>query len=413
MPASPVFCDVTRLFRRRADGIGLTGIDRVNLAYANWTLARGGQLCVWRDSAFSALSARDLNAFTHGFLAEAAAETANLRRAPRLPAGSTGRGWLGRTAGNLGRTAGGWVGALGRRLAPPRASEGGWLLNVAHLWLDSPAAWAAARAQGLRVATMIHDLIPIDFPEYARPGEAERHRRRLLGALRHSQALIGNSQATLDEVRAFAARLQLPLPPSAAAPLGHARLPALPPPRATGSGRPHFLMLGTIEPRKNHLLLLNLWRELVLELGDAAPDLVVVGRRGWECEQVIDMLERCERLRGHVLERNDADDEEALGWLAGARALLLPSFAEGFGLPVQEALALGVPVLASPLPVFREIAGDVPDYCPALDGPGWRRTILGYTAPDSPLREAQLARIATYKAFTWEAHFRQVEKLLA
>ncbi|WP_034412098.1 glycosyltransferase family 4 protein [Derxia gummosa] len=401
MPPAQLLCDVTRLFRRRADGIGLTGIDRVNLAYANWVLARGGQLCVWRDSVFAPLSARDLNAFTHGFLAEAAAETAGVRRVPAF-------GLLGRAAGGLGRR----VGAIGRRLVPGRAVEGGWLFNVSHMWLDQAAAWAAARAQGLRVATMIHDLIPIDFPEYGRPGEAERHRRRMLGALKHSQALIGNSAATLDDVRRFAARLQLPVPAAVAAPLGHARLPALPPPRSMPSGRPHFLMLGTIEPRKNHLLLLNLWRELVRDLGEAAPGLVIVGRRGWECEQVLDMLDRCEALRGHVLERNDADDGEALGWLAGARALLLPSFAEGFGLPVQEALALGVPVIASPLPVFREIAGDIPDYFGPLDGTGWRAAILDYAAPFSATRAAQLERLTGYRPFSWDGHFREVQTLV-
>lgn len=67
----------------------------------------------------------------------------------------------------------------------------------------------------------------------------------------------------------------------------------------------YFVVLGTIEPRKNHLLLLQVWRQLIEELGLAAPRLVIIGQRGWECEQVVDLLDRCEVLRGVVLEKTD------------------------------------------------------------------------------------------------------------
>ncbi|MDI9712574.1 hypothetical protein QM261_18810, partial [Acinetobacter baumannii] len=49
---------------------------------------------------------------------------------------------------------------------------------------------------------------------------------------------------------------------------------------------PYFVMLGTIEPRKNHWFMLHIWRRLVEQMGETAPKLVVIGRRGWECENV-------------------------------------------------------------------------------------------------------------------------------
>ncbi|MFD2497976.1 hypothetical protein ACFSTI_02685 [Rhizorhabdus histidinilytica] len=62
-------------------------------------------------------------------------------------------------------------------------------------------------------------------------------------------------------------------------------------------------MLSTIEPRKNHLLLLHVWRRMAETLGpERTPHLAIVGRRGWENENVLDMLERCEAIRGHVHE---------------------------------------------------------------------------------------------------------------
>lgn len=122
-------------------------------------------------------------------------------------------------------------------------------------------------------------------------------------------------------------------------------------------------MLGTIEPRKNHLLLLNLWREMPRTLtGSIAPDLVVVGRRGWECEQVVNMLKRCKAVRRHLHEIGTASGGQVATLLQNTQALLMPSFAEGFGIPVQEALSLGVPVISSPLPAIIEHAGDITDY---------------------------------------------------
>lgn len=82
-------------------------------------------------------------------------------------------------------------------------------------------------------------------------------------------------------------------------------------------------------------------------------------------------------------------------------------------MPLVEALAHGVPVIASDLPVFREIAADVPDYLDPLDGPGWRAALLDYAQAHSPRRAAQLARMAHFQPPTWAQHFVRVEALLA
>ena len=97
-------------------------------------------------------------------------------------------------------------------------------------------------------------------------------------------------------------------------------------------GHPYFVMLGTIEPRKNHLLLLHVWRRLVAETPNA-PRLVIVGARGWENEQVADVLDRAESLKAHVVEMSRLRSADLVALLSGARALLAPSFGEGYGLP--------------------------------------------------------------------------------
>jgi glycosyltransferase involved in cell wall biosynthesis len=283
-------------------------------------------------------------------------------------------------------------------------------LNTGHSGLmDGRFARSLVR-RGVRPVWLIHDLIPITHPEYCRTGEDTRHRRRMRTALTCASALLVNSRATLASLRAFASSEGLDMPAARVAPLAPGLAPRGDLPRPLDA--PYFLVIATIEPRKNLALLLQGWRRLAQHLGASAPRLVIVGQRGWECENVVDLLERSEALRGLVIELPRCRDDELAGWLAHARALLFPSFVEGFGLPLVEALHFGTPVIASDLPVFREVAGDVPDYLDPLDGAAWLDRIARYAAPGSIERQAQLQRMDGYSAPTWRGHFAAVDELI-
>jgi len=281
-------------------------------------------------------------------------------------------------------------------------------LLVSHRALDRPGQIAAMRRQGCHFVPLIHDLIPLMHPEFARAGQSETHRRRIVNTAALADAILVNSAATAAELNPWLSGRAM-APPIAVAALGVAPPMVDPPPVAL---RPYFVVLGTIEPRKNHMLLLNLWRQFAASLGPAAPRLVVVGRRGWENENVLDMLERCTALDGVVREAGNLHDRDVASLLRGARALLFPSFAEGFGLPLAEALALGVPVLTSDLPALREVGQSAPDYLDPLDGAAWRAAVLDYARPESAARRAQMARLSGWTAPSWTRHFEAVDKLL-
>ncbi len=86
--------------------------------------------------------------------------------------------------------------------------------------------------------------------------------------------------------------------------------------------------------------------------------------------------------------------------------MLMPSFAEGFGMPVVEALAAGVPVICSDIMAHREVGGDAPDYLDPLDGLGWMKAILNYSQPDSPDRRgARSHGSSVWRAPTWRDYF--------
>lgn len=373
--------DVTRLLGRLMDGRLPTGVDRVSLEYVRH-FCDGGQALVRYGGRWLTLSSKDSRRVFDVLLATAA----DFRATVRL---TVAKAYLGPGVTDI---------------------SGRILINMDHSGLERPDYAARVRRHGLRPIFFLHDLIPITYPEYSRPGEANKHWQRLMTMAACARAIVVNSSATQTAYAEWMRAEGLRLPPCVVAPLAPANLPS--PSGMQPLVGPYFVVLGTIEPRKNHLLLLHLWRELVAEFGNAAPKLVVIGQRGWECEQVIDMLERCEALRGFVEERSGCTDAELATWLHHAQALLFPSFAEGYGIPLVEALSLGVPVIASNLPVFRELAADIPLYLDPLDGPGWKRAVMAFASPGSVERESQRARMAGWQAPTWSQHFDRVEELM-
>ena len=304
------------------------------------------------------------------------------------------------------------TGALRQGLARSRDGKGRPYINVGHTGLNDPGLRTWLGKTDVRPIYVVHDLIPITHPEYCRDGESEKHRERMRTVLDTAAGVIGNSEATLDDLRDLARAESRSFPPAMAALLGSDALPSPSPAQALPQ-RATFVILGTIEARKNHLMLLQVWRRIVRRLGKDAPRLLVIGQRGWECEQVLDLLERSELLHDSVTEIGRCDDTSLANHLSQASALLFPSLAEGYGLPLVEALRAGVPVIASDQPVFREIAGDIPEYLDPLDAPAWERTILSYAEEGSGPREQQLERLKGFRPPTWNDHFAAVRSWMA
>jgi glycosyltransferase involved in cell wall biosynthesis len=378
--AVPLYIDVTRLIGRTLKRRLPTGVDRVGLAYIEHFRARAGAVVRIGGRAL-ALKNRDAQ-MLFDVLAGGASRTRLVRAIARTLLDVRGEGTL----------------------------RGAILLNTGHSGLERRTYPDQLRRQQVKPIFVLHDLIPLTHPEYCRPGEDGRHAIRMSNLLATAAGVVANSRATLDDLSRYAGTRSVPMPPAVAAHLAAATLPA--PHTTRPLAGPYFVMLGTIEPRKNHVMLLQVWRTLSQRLGPAVPRLVVIGQRGWECENAVDLLERCAALQGSVMQRQSCTDGDLATWLHHAQALLFPSFAEGYGMPLAEALASGVPVIASDLPAFREIAADVPDYLDPLDGLGWLERVLAYSASDAQDRRAQIERIRSFTAPTWARHFEQVESLM-
>ncbi len=397
-----VILDISRLLfsARRATP---SGIDRVEMAYAgHWCRAPAA------DSSFVAQAPWGGFGVVPRPLVQAAVESLATLWSGGAPGDADAR----RALAILGRVQAGLAlgeGRLALRGVLRRHRRPVFLL-ASHQGLHAGQSIAALRRAGASFVPFLHDLIPLTHPEYSRAPQIRRHRLRLQSVVQQADGVVVNSAATAASLQPWLATAGGSPPPVAIAPLG---IPPLPRGAAVAGAQPYFVNLGTLEPRKNHLLLLHLWRQLAAEGGAATPQLLLLGRRGWENENILDMLDRCEALRGLVIETGPLPDLEIRRLLSGARALLFPSFAEGYGLPLAEALGLGVPAICSDLPALREVGGAVPDYLDPLDGAGWRRAVLDYAAPDSAGRAAQLSRLRHWQAPRWEDHFAILEDFLA
>jgi glycosyltransferase involved in cell wall biosynthesis len=118
----------------------------------------------------------------------------------------------------------------------------------------------------------------------------------------------------------------------------------------------YFISVGTLQPRKNIGAVIAAHRAMSLAQRKQTP-LVIVGRAGWKCEVEIKQIE-ADATTGAIIWLQHVSDTELLPILKAAQALLFPSLAEGFGLPVLEAYAAGVPVITSNTTSIPEVAGD-------------------------------------------------------
>ena len=273
----------------------------------------------------------------------------------------------------------------------------GWFFD----WLD--------QRPDVKPVFMMHDLIPVFYPEYCGRNESSHHVRAVRTVARRAIGMIATSHASADEIRDALKRHGRGEMPIHVVPLpvGDTFL-ADRASRPMPSERPFFVMVGTVDQRKNHLLLLHVWREIARSPLEPRPKLVIVGGRGKRSAGIVEFLQRSPDLAEHVIEVNGLSTPAMRELMRDARALLMPSFTEGYGLPIVEALAVGTPVIASDIPAHREVGGKFAFYLHPLDGRGWLNEITRRTAETLETVEERRAALKEYRPQTWDTYFDQV-----
>lgn len=282
------------------------------------------------------------------------------------------------------------------RLLQRYLPQGSSYLNTGHANLTDRTLRAIRKA-GLRITVLVHDTIPLDYPQYCRPDTIPDFRRKMAAVAHHADLVIHTTQDARARTEAQLARLGR-TPNGVVANLG------VPVPQATAptTNSPYFVTLGTIEPRKNHALLLDVWDRLPAP----KPRLHIIGSRGWNNAEVFARLDAL-APDAAIVEQHGLTDTQVVELIAGATAFLFPSRAEGFGLPPIEAAALGIRVISSDLPVIRELLGDNAVYLDPADVYSWMETIAALAkAP-----KAENGQIKRFLPPNWADHFKTVLNL--
>jgi glycosyltransferase involved in cell wall biosynthesis len=319
---------------------------------------------------------------------------------------------------------------VGRRRVPARLLQAAWsrLPWPPVEWLSGPVDvfhatnFVAPPARRAATLVTVHDLTYLRFPEMVTDASA-RYRDLVPRALGRGAIVCTPTAAVAAEV---ADEYGLPPDRLVVTPLGVADLwrQATPPDPAWlathGLPERYLLFVGNREPRKNLSTLLAAYRHLLssaprvvrVETGLTAsegagrttapaathgiPPLVLVGPPGWgEALDTAGLPPDAVRTPGYLAEPDLARV------VAGAAALVSPSWYEGFGLPALEALACGTPVVASEVPAHREVLGDQARLFPP-DDPGALASALAATLDDPGGEPARAARRTRAAGFTWE-----------
>lgn len=255
-----------------------------------------------------------------------------------------------------------WILSRGNRAVA--FEDGDVLLLRDASWAHPPWTLIERASQSnLKVLAIVHDLIPLSHPQFMSANLTREFGAWLMEACRRCTALLCVSAATESQLAAYCREHCADRQPL----LAHfhwgvdpveQRLPGTL--HAFDSQLfqrgPVYLMVGTLEPRKNHGFVLDAFEGLWKSLPNV--QLVIVGKAGWLVEPLLKRIRSHPRFGSALHWRSNVTDGELDYLYRHARALIAASIAEGFGTPIIEALSRRLPVFASDIPPFREVGGE-------------------------------------------------------
>lgn len=289
--------------------------------------------------------------------------------------------------------------------------DAAWMCRVKRSWL-----LPILKKQGVRIVAHIYDIISVTHPQYCLERGVYNFMDFIGAHLLYADDIIVNAGATVTELQKLADTLQIPLPACHVVPLGadfskkaevgDEQVPAELK-QAVRSG-PYLLMVGTIEPRKNHKLVLEAYDQGLKQMG---YHVIFAGYMGWNMETFEEQLKKHPDFEKGIFHFEGLDDKGITYLYQNAKFLAFCSYTEGFGLPIIESILRGTPVIAADIPVSREVGGDYPQWFPQDDAGALCRIVERYTE-DPGEYDRWKARLTKYRPATWEDCSRQVQEIL-
>ena len=309
------------------------------------------------------------------------------------------------------------AGAARRGGAAEPMYRGDWIAVLGAPWIapgTADAVIAAKRRDSARIALLVHDLLPTTAQQWFADAQGRAAQRDVEQLIAAADALFAVSPAVAAEIRARYGRSATPLLPADLPLIGTTT------PSANATGERIVLAVGTLHPRKNFAALVRIWEAWAARgAGSAAatasgasavPPLVIAGRRHPQDGDLFAALSAATHARKAIILVHDASDAQLADLYGRARFVVLPSLAEGWGLPVREAFAAGRPVITTDA-VPAALGSPFAAIVPANDASTLAQTIEAWWSSDVP--EKLSARLATeFHPRTWSSVARELANAL-
>lgn len=277
--------------------------------------------------------------------------------------------------------------------------DSAWNMPMHRGWL-----FPKLKARGVTIVPHLYDLIPVTEPQYFHEQTMRQFLSWVTAVLQYADFIICNAEATKAALHTLCDSLEIKAPECAVVPLGAdfakkavnaenldtELLKKLPQYR-------YLLMVGTIEPRKNHRLLLD----AVPQLSKRGIKVVFAGRIGWNMDAFAKEMQKHPQNGTDFFFAQSPSDATVQALYQNALAVAFPTKNEGFGLPIVEAYMNGTPVLASDIPVLREVGGALADYFDNTSVESLLAAVDRLAADENAYRKKR-AEIAQYRPRTWD-----------
>jgi len=297
-----------------------------------------------------------------------------------------------------------WDLALGN---PIELGAGDVLLSPSSDWWhkDISAITVAKVDRKFRLTVMCYDLLPIIQPHFFPSADCEIFLRYWTRMFTIADVVIVNADCIRQDCLHFCESRRITPPDVAVVPLGSDFTPRtsnVPGPPSGLSSRRYALFVSTVEPRKNHRILISAWRHL---LARGVPQrhnfsLVFVGRSGWMVDDVLKSFQD-PSLAGTVRHLSEVDDDALAGLYAHAAFCLYPSRYEGFGLPLIEAFAHGRAVVASTGGALPEVMAGLGPTLDPDDEMAWASAIENWIEHPEQVRATETLIASRFRPISW------------
>jgi glycosyltransferase involved in cell wall biosynthesis len=262
------------------------------------------------------------------------------------------------------------------------------------------------RRVGFKTLLFCYDTIPVLFPHLIPHEMQDSLKAHLLSLAGAADRVAAISRATRCDFGVLMERAGGPRPQIDVVILGSDVGRDVPeaedlPPNPGLVGRPFVLVVGTVEARKNHELLYRAWTRLTERHGDRAPLLVLVGWRGWGTGDLLHRIRTDPAVKELVFHFEHLGDGGLMWLYRNCLFTVFPSLYEGWGLPVVESLALGVPCLCSTAPAVVEASQGLAEALDPLDVLGWVVAIERLWLDDAARAEAASRIRREFRPRSW------------